>query len=275
MTRRQPHHLGALVSLPRYVRLAAELSVLTSSLRDKLALARFAISIPVAQALRGRRPRPATFRLGEGSRITVADRTELLAMRDVLLNEEYAIELDRPPKVIVDAGANVGLASIFFSALWPEARIVAVEADPSTFRRLKENTASLRNVEVVNRAIAARDGEVVFYSAPRTVSSSLVRRSPDQRPVRVMGATLTSLMHDLGIDVIDLLKLDIEGGEFEALEAFSPHLSRLRTVIVEVHGDLQPPGTRAIVDILQGFECKTQWSLPPGRTLIHAKVIPA
>jgi len=85
--------------------------------------------------------------LGEGSRITVADRTELLAMRDVLLNEEYAVELDRPPKVIVDAGANVGLASIFFSALWPEARIVAVEADPSTFRRLKENTASLRNVE--------------------------------------------------------------------------------------------------------------------------------
>jgi len=55
-----------------------------------------------------------------------------------------------------------------------------------------------------------------------------------------------------------LLKLDIEGGECEALEAFSPHLSRLRTVIVEVHGDLQPPGTRAIVDILQKFACKTQ-----------------
>src|ERR1017187_162770 len=51
--------------------------------------------------------------------------TDLSVFNDVLVREEYAFDLPCSPKTIVDAGANIGMASLFYAHRYPEARIIA------------------------------------------------------------------------------------------------------------------------------------------------------
>src|SRR5271166_1471460 len=56
-----------------------------------------------------------------------------------LLWGQYAFDLPFSPKVIVDAGANIGMASIYFAHKYPEAKIIAIEAEGSNFDMLTRN----------------------------------------------------------------------------------------------------------------------------------------
>jgi predicted O-methyltransferase YrrM len=55
----------------------------------------------------------------------------------------------RQTAVVVDAGANIGLASLWFANQYPKAKIVCIEPDPENFRILKENLAAsdLRSIQ--------------------------------------------------------------------------------------------------------------------------------
>jgi hypothetical protein len=54
---------------------------------------------------------------------------------------QYNFELPSDPTVIIDAGANIGLASVFFATRYPEARIVSLEADSENFAHMRKNVA--------------------------------------------------------------------------------------------------------------------------------------
>ncbi|HZC80198.1 MAG TPA: hypothetical protein VE222_00515, partial [Nitrospiraceae bacterium] len=64
----------------------------------------------------------------------------------IFVDQEYAIDLNITPRLIIDGGANVGYAAIFFARRYPHASIVAVEPEPQNFRLLERNTAAYPNV---------------------------------------------------------------------------------------------------------------------------------
>jgi tRNA G46 methylase TrmB len=59
----------------------------------------------------------------------------------VFIDKEYDFLVKKQPKVIVDAGANIGLASIYFANKYPDAKIIAIEPEQSNFELFKENVA--------------------------------------------------------------------------------------------------------------------------------------
>lgn len=69
--------------------------------------------------------------------------TDMLMARDVLWREEYAFHFKKQPKLIVDAGANTGSASIYFHLRFPGAKIIAIELDPGNYKMLCANLLDL------------------------------------------------------------------------------------------------------------------------------------
>ena len=61
----------------------------------------------------------------------------------IFAGQEYRFEALKQPKVIVDAGANIGLASVFFANAFPEATIIAIEPEETNFTLLKKKCGCL------------------------------------------------------------------------------------------------------------------------------------
>ena len=184
--------------------------------------------------------------------------SDVSVLSGILLGGEYEIDLPQPPRVILDAGANIGMASIFFARRYPQARIIAVEAEQSNFEILVRNVAPYPQVTPIRAALWNRDTEIRLrypYAKSGAVDKSafLVEETSDGTPVRAV--TLSSLLAELKIDVLDLVKIDIEGAEFELFEDPTP-LLRAQCIMVEIHEDLRPGCSARIGDSLAAFECR-------------------
>lgn len=204
--------------------------------------------------------RPWTLRLRIGDRaqsITVCDYGELMVIRDVLLDEEYALPADAAPEVILDVGANIGVSVLFFRARYPDARIVAVEPDRRSFERLARNVGPDPRVDLVHAAAASEAGEVTLFRTPGfSIAASLTRRGDDEAtPVAVHARTLDDICDELGADRIDVLKLDVEGAELEALRGFS-RLEEVGYVLGEAHPTLIDGRVAELFERLKGFHVR-------------------
>jgi len=166
--------------------------------------------------------------------------SDLSTFAKIFLNREYDIPLAKEPKVIIDAGANVGYASAFFALQFPRAKIIAIEPETANFNLLKQNTSTFRNVSPVNAAIWPVSGRVNlldpglgswgFEAAGLADGQTDI---PNLGTVRAV--TVEEIMSEFNLDSIDILKVDIEGGE-KALFAGSPAwLKRVGVVMIELH----------------------------------------
>ena len=72
----------------------------------------------------------------------------------------YDLELPTQPRLILDLGANVGYASVYFALRHPTARVIAVEPEPSNVAVLRRNVAGLPSVAVVEGAVWPHSGRV-------------------------------------------------------------------------------------------------------------------
>ena len=186
------------------------------------------------------RPRRLTLPLGRYGRLQVEDAADLAALDEVLAGGAYELPDLGDVEVVVDLGSHIGASIAYFRERYPEARIVGLEPDPATFAKLEANVAALDGVTVQRRAVAAADGESVFYAAPYTLASSLVAERAGSRPVTVPTVTLDHLIEEHGLERIDLLKLDVEGSEHDAL-AGADGLARVRAIVGELHPRLTDP----------------------------------
>jgi FkbM family methyltransferase len=129
-----------------------------------------------------------------------------------------------PGMTFVDVGANVGQYSLVASRLVePGGKIYAIEPTPAVIELLERNVVrnNLTNVQICRLAIIDRNGEADFYlsRARRIGTSSLFenRRSRGGK-IRVSCQTLDAFAAAQGLDKIDVVKLDIEGSEYAAIE---------------------------------------------------------
>lgn len=158
--------------------------------------------------------------------------------KEILLIEEYEwlpkFELHNfKGKNIVDAGAHVGLFSVKAS---PYARkILAIEPHPMNYSLLKLNIRRNRilNIEPVNAALWHKK-DTLFVSEGERSSRHYVSIDKKVESPSVNAITLRELLESL--DVIHLLKLDIEGSEWELLlDARSEDMRKIEYIVGELH----------------------------------------
>jgi FkbM family methyltransferase len=153
---------------------------------------------------------------------------------------EFAGEVARRGGWVFDVGGNVGVFSVSVAqSVAPGARVVAFEPLPGNVARLRENLgrSGLDNVDIVEVAAAASPGEADLLSADDSAYSGLVASVEEGRRgriVRVPLATIDSVWLERGAPQVSLMKLDIEGGELEALRGATALLERCHpTLMVE------------------------------------------
>jgi FkbM family methyltransferase len=182
--------------------------------------------------------------------------TDLGAYEGVLLAREYEVERHEPPKVILDAGANIGMASLYFANRHPEARIVAVEAESSNYRILAHNVRHYPQITPIHAALWKTDGWI-NVSAPDPASGAhgewgfVTTRNAGGGP-QVRSLTVQTLMRETGVQAFDLAKIDIEGAEIEVFED-SSWLSGVRCLMIELHDRFRPGCGAKVEPAMSGF----------------------
>ena len=86
--------------------------------------------------------------------------SDVLTCEQIFISEEYKVSTEILPKVIVDAGANTGLTSIYFANKFPDAKIIAIEPEQSNIEMLKLNTAPYPNIIPIQAALWHRNEEI-------------------------------------------------------------------------------------------------------------------
>jgi FkbM family methyltransferase len=232
-----------------HIALGVELMPIAVGLRSKIVLALLSAAMLVKPHTPWRdRPVRISVRMaGRTTDVHITGRTELEVLKEVAVDEEYALPDDLRPDVIVDLGAHVGFASLYFALIRPDARIVAVEANGELIPRIERNLAGT-NATVVHAAIGGESGTRSFYRHLNSWSSSLTRRHDWQEEVRVPALTLDELRLRVGAETVDLLKMDVEGAEWELLHDGFPEA--VLAMIGEVHA---MPG-RAPAELLERID---------------------
>jgi FkbM family methyltransferase len=185
-----------------------------------------------------------------------------VAIKDVLVYEDYefldSFRLSRlPPRAtVLDAGAFVGLYSLKASRY--AKRVVSLEPSEQNYEYLESNIMLNRadNVEPRQVALSSRAGFSKFSQTGTTSTLS----EHGQHVVKTI--TLDELIESVGY--VDLLKLDIEGSEYEVFAACKSALSEIGRITAEIHiyNDVHKLGLRRLVTTLgeNGFEVVTMSS---------------
>lgn len=169
-----------------------------------------------------------TIALTDGPILTYRrNRGDIQTIREVWLDNVYRLPIAFTPASVLDLGANIGLASVWFSHAY-SSHVTAVEPLSENAELARENFAR-NNVrgEVIQAAVGLTDG-VGWMETGR--EPNLGRLGARGVEVRVVG--ISSLLEGLG--QVDLVKLDIEGGEGDLLEA-PEWLDACRSLVVEFH----------------------------------------
>lgn len=143
-------------------------------------------------------------------------------------------------KVIVDAGGYIGTSAIALACACPDARIIVLEPSADNYAVLCQNVAQWPAITPVNAALSDRDGRAVLYDRgtgewgfTMVADSNDISRDDSLGEIDMM--SLPTLMERFSIRQIDVLKLDIEGGEKAVLESADQWRDRVGLIVAELH----------------------------------------
>lgn len=186
--------------------------------------------------------------------------TDLSVLQQTLIERHYDFSLPMAPKVIVDAGANIGLSAVFFANKYPDALILAIEPDEGNFKVLQKNVAHYAQITALREAVWSENKQICLIDPGtgnhgfQTVAEGVVNGN---RKGFVQAITMDALIDKMGLQRIDILKLDIEGAEKEVFETSERWIGRVGSIMVELHDHLKPGCSVAFLSATNGFSEKS------------------
>lgn len=164
-----------------------------------------------------------------GQPIRIMDSMSFLwQFHDIFFKGSYFFKTNESEPVIIDCGSNIGMSVIFFKREFPNSKIVAFEPDPDVFQILKTNTRIYSGVTCFQKAIWTHSRGT--YLSRDFADGGHITHSSDCFVQSVR------LKEELGrFDRVDLLKLDIEGAEFDVIEDCEESLFKVDKIFIEAH----------------------------------------
>ncbi len=189
--------------------------------------------------------------------------------RELFARQYYYFQSVSDSPLILDCGANIGMASLYFKWLYPNARIEAFEPDPTTFSMLNTNVARNRLSSVVTHNCALWDdnGNIDFFvdANPGSLMMTADQSRLNGKAIRVPCRKLSDFIQQ----PIDFLKLDVEGAESRVLSDLvsSGKVELVRQMVIEYHHHIGSQRS-SLADFLSkleqsGFEYQFHASLWP------------
>ena len=144
-------------------------------------------------------------------------------INDIVLSNQYPIELIPDGSVVVDAGANVGVFSIFVAHFRPKAKIYAFEPTPKTFEKLKRNTRHYPNIKVFDYGLGDRNGSSSIIENKGFDVSNYIGEGGTPCELRTLDSRKLEP---------DFIKIDAEGYEENILKGAGKTIKKYQPIIV-------------------------------------------
>lgn len=165
--------------------------------------------------------------------------TDLLTIcpqwEDLFVRQTLEFKAGNAAPRILDCGANIGLATLYFKRAYPRARITAFEADPSICQVMVENLRrnGAADVETVQAAVWNKSGEIEFHSEGADSGAiATFAQGGNGASRQVPSVRLRDVLEQ---EPVDLLKLDIEGAEGAVLDDCRGALANVRALSLDLH----------------------------------------
>ena len=180
--------------------------------------------------------------------------SDVTTFKHIFAHGDYEFDIEPKPKVIIDAGANVGLASIYFANKYTTAKIIAVELSPSNFQVLFNNTTLYKNIEVINAGLWPKNQILKFKEEGFSPWGYKVNNKLDGNSISIDSITILDIIEKYSIKKIDLLKIDIEGAEVELFsENYDSWLPKVKFIMIEFHDRSRPESSKTVREALSRF----------------------
>lgn len=160
--------------------------------------------------------------------------------KEIFAQHTYYFETINAKPFIIDAGAHIGMTTLYFKKQFPGAEIIAIEPNTINFKLLEENVweNQLDDVTTIQAALTSYGNEAEFFADEKQSwlsTASLVQgawngeQSTQRQVVPAMQLSSLITRH------VDLLKLDIEGAEQEVLQEAREKLPLIKKILMEFH----------------------------------------
>jgi FkbM family methyltransferase len=201
--------------------------------------------------------------------------SDIRVWRQIVQLEEFAAVVGllrgRPVRTILDAGANIGLTSLYLAHAFPDARILALEPDDANHALLVDNLRAVSDrVECVQGAFWPIEERLRMNPVPfrdgREWSGQVERGEAGAGGGTMEVLTPEAADTRLGGSGFDLLKIDIEGAESEFFtdpDHTEALLSRAAVIAIEVHEEHMAPHA-----VLRALDAAGFLVFPSGELLI-------
>lgn len=191
---------------------------------------------------------------------------DLIILRDVLWSDEYRLQCMDLPKdaTVVDLGGNIGTFCVAAHHYFPTAQLVAYEPSLSNVEMFKMNAPY---ATIIQKAAAAKTGTVRFEQGKNFVGLRVLKEGGEE----IQSVSLDDIVKDF--DRVDLLKVDIEGSEYDLFNNASPEtFQKIQRIVMETHAVEGFDEHTWTEDILGKHGFMVEWlSKTPPTSLIYAE----
>lgn len=169
----------------------------------------------------------------------VVPQTGIGAQRDKFDEITSLLKTDHP--IIIDGGAHDGETIQAFRRVFESPTIIAYEPNPYLARQLRGQYEGTSNVDIRNVALANEHGERTLHVTKDDVASSMFTPTLENKEAFGEGVGISQ---DVSVTTVrlddefssppDIVKLDLQGAEFDALTGAEGILSNVNIILVEV-----------------------------------------
>ncbi|MBI4129053.1 MAG: FkbM family methyltransferase [Parcubacteria group bacterium] len=195
----------------------------------------------------------------------------LVALRlinEIILQDEYRVrERISKEAVVIDAGANIGVFTVFSARIAKEGAVYAFEPTSATFESLQKNARPYGQVVVKRSALGNRIGQAELLVANssgegNTLTDSGIQGAYDDKEV-VPITMIDAFVHEQKLSRVDFIKIDTEGFEKEILEGAVETIRRHRPALAlsAYHKEGDPERLQALIKSICGdYRCELKLS---------------
>ena len=177
--------------------------------------------------------------------------SDLKVYHQIFKEDSYKCVIDiynqlfqKAPSIVIDCGANIGFASIYFHSHYPDAKYILIEPFHDNIESIKLNTndSGLLNCKIIEGAIWNTDTQLSLSRDFRDGEEWSIKAIPAQPESQsINGICLKTLVHQQK-KIIDILKIDIEGSEvqlFEDKDYAGEFLRQVKCLVIEIHDEFK------------------------------------
>ena len=187
-----------------------------------------------------------------------------ISMKNSRMYTHYAEEFNvRPTQNIIDVGGNIGIASVYYALKFPDAQIVTIEPEKDNFYLMQKHIQHYPNITPIRGAVWDKNTELCITNRSEAVRRDGLKNAGKFRvgeesvenEEKIPAYTIDTLIEKYDMDMVDNLKMDVEGAEREIFSGdFEKWLPKVRILALEHHDFYKPGSTKAVFKALANYD---------------------